>query len=84
MIRSKAEEQGMDKPRTYEIRLQGRLDEDWSSWLDGMVISHEGGNTVLKGKVRDEAALRGILTRIWDLNQTVISVNQTRVCDRET
>ena len=61
----------------YEIRVKGTLDKSWSDWFEGMVISHEDGNTLLKGKVADQAALRGILTRIWDLNRTVISVNQT-------
>ncbi len=31
--------------------------------------------TVLTGPVVDQAALRGILNRLWDLNLTVISVN---------
>lgn len=74
----KKEDRSINKSRIYEIRLQGRLDKDWSDWLEGMVISHEGENTVLKGKVLDQAALRGILSRIWDLNRTVISVNQIR------
>jgi hypothetical protein len=31
-------------------------------------------NTVLTGEVRDQSALRGILTRIWDLGLTLLSV----------
>jgi hypothetical protein len=30
--------------------------------------------TALTGSVADQAALRGILNRLWDLNLTVISV----------
>jgi hypothetical protein len=67
---------GTNVAKIYEIRLQGRLDENWSDWLEGMVISHDDDTTVLRGKVLDQAALRGILSRIWDLNRTVISVNQ--------
>jgi hypothetical protein len=52
------------------------MDKDWSDWLEGMVISHVDDITVLRGKVLDQAALRGILSKIWDLNLTVISVKQ--------
>jgi hypothetical protein len=31
--------------------------------------------TVLSGPVVDQAALRGILNTLWDLNLTLISVN---------
>ena len=60
----------------YEIRLPGRLDKDWSDWLDGMSITYKGDVTVLRGQVTDQAALRGILSKIWDLNRTVISVKR--------
>lgn len=72
------QERSIEKTTIYEIKLQGRLDEDWSDWFEGMTICHEGETAVLKGKVTDQAALRGILTKIWDLNRTVISVNQIR------
>lgn len=68
--------QSIDEHPIYEIRLQGRMDKDWSDWLEGMTISYEGDVTVLRGHVIDQAALRGILTRIWDLNRTVISLHQ--------
>ncbi len=64
------------RPPTYEIVLQGRLDKDWSEWLDGLEICHEGDQTVLRGNVRDQAALRGLLGRVWDLNRKVISVTK--------
>jgi hypothetical protein len=70
------ENRSTNKTPIFEIRLQGRLNEDWSDWLDGMSISHVGEISILKGQILDQAALRGILTRIWDLNRTVISVNQ--------
>ena len=66
----------IDRLLIYEIKLRGRLDKNWSDWLEGMSISYEGDITVLKGQIIDQAALRGVLTRIWDLNRTVISVNQ--------
>ena len=32
--------------------------------------------TTLTGPVADQAALRGILTKVWDLNLTLISVTR--------
>jgi hypothetical protein len=78
MAWQKNEDLSTNISRIYEIRLQGRLDKDWSDWFEGMVISHDVDITILTGKVLDQAALRGILSRIWDLNRTVISVNQIR------
>lgn len=66
-----------DMEATYEVRIRGRLDGSWSDWLDGvtMAIDEEDGRevTVLTGRL-DQAALRGLLTRLWDLNVTVLSV----------
>jgi hypothetical protein len=35
--------------------------------------------TVLNGSVLDQAALRGLLTQIWDLNLTLISVTRVEM-----
>ncbi len=64
------------EPQTwrYEIRVQGPLDEDWSDWFHGLTIAREGTESVLLGRVPDQAALRGILARVWDLGLTLVSV----------
>jgi len=59
--------------------MQGKLDESWSAWFDGLTITFESGSdgssiTILTGPVIDQAALRGILFKIWDLNLALISV----------
>ncbi len=59
----------------YQIKVQGRLDKSWSGWFSGMAITVEGDTTTLTGAVVDQAALRGILSRLWDLNLALISVN---------
>jgi len=69
------------KPASYEIQVQGRLDESWSNWFNGMTIASEGTGgdspvTTLTGVVADQAALRGILERIWNLNLTLLSVHR--------
>jgi len=67
------------KPVVYHIEVQGRLDETWSTWFDGMAVtvgksdSHKT-TTTLAGPVTDQAALHGILSRIRDLGLPLLSV----------
>ena len=63
----------------YQIRVEGRFDPSWSEWFSGLEIAVEDGPTggavtTLTGTTPDQAALRGILNRMWDLNLVVISV----------
>ncbi len=61
----------------YEIRVQGHLRESWSEWLGGLAISHDGDDeSALAGPLLDQAALHGVLTKIRDLNLTLISVRR--------
>ena len=62
----------------YEIKVRGSLDESWSDWFSGMAIQTGKTDlsnriTILKGPVVDQSALRGILTRLWDMNYEIIS-----------
>lgn len=60
----------------YQIRLKERLDEHWSAWLGGLMVLHEAhGETVLIGEVIDQAALHGLLTKVRDLQLTLLSVS---------
>ncbi len=62
---------------TYEIRVDGLIDDRWSEWLGGMVLTHEdNGETVLLGELRDQTALQGVLERIRDLGLELISVRR--------
>jgi hypothetical protein len=59
----------------YIIRIKGHLDDDWSDWFDGMAIQPEpSGETSIAGPVRDQAALVGLINRIYDLGLVLISV----------
>jgi hypothetical protein len=60
----------------YRIKLKEHLDPKWSDWFEQMVISIEGGQTILTGPVPDQAALHGLLIRIRDLNLTLLSVER--------
>lgn len=67
-------EQDRDCPGTiYKIRVQGQLDTGWSEWFQGIEITYQDGISTLTGPIADQSALRGLLTRIWDLNLTLIS-----------
>ncbi len=65
--------------RAYEIKVQGVVSERWSDWFTGLTLSleHQAKGpafTTLSGRVADQAALRGIVNKLWDLNLTLISV----------
>jgi len=68
----------LDRPATYQIRVPGELDESWSDWTGGMTITVEiGGDgppvTTLTGTI-DQAALQGLLRRLYSLGLPLISV----------
>lgn len=69
----------LDQPATYQIKVPGYLDESWSDWAGGMAITVEGEGdgppvTTLTGAV-DQAALLGLLRRLYSLGLPLISVN---------
>jgi hypothetical protein len=64
----------------YRIRLKEKLDQRWSDWLGGLKMTHDAnGETVLVGEVVDQAALHGLLSKIRDLQLTLISVSPQNV-----
>jgi hypothetical protein len=58
----------------YRIRLKEKLDQRWSAWLGLLVIHEANGETVLTGDIVDQAALHGLLSKVRDLQLTLISV----------
>ena len=59
----------------YLIKVESHLNQKWSDWFEGLEITYEGENTVLKGQIKDQAVLHRLLNRMADLNLTLISVN---------
>lgn len=63
----------------YQIEVEGLLDPRWSAWLPGQAAIQASGDssaTTITVPVADQAALRGILNRLWDLNLTLVSVTR--------
>jgi hypothetical protein len=66
-----------DTQAVYEIRVEGVLDAEWSDWLAGLdVVAQVGGETLLVGPLRDEAALHGLLNKIRDLGLPLLSLER--------
>jgi hypothetical protein len=68
----------LDRPVVYQIQVPGHLDESWSDWVEGLAIaagSDEAGRpiTTLRGEL-DQAALQGLLRRLYALGLPLISV----------
>jgi len=62
-------------PSGYQLRVNGHLDQHWSSWFGDLTLTHaDDGTTCLTGAIADQAELHGLLTKIRDLGVTLISV----------
>jgi hypothetical protein len=63
----------------YRIRIQGHLDQRWTSWFDGLALTYDReGTTILQGHVADQAALHGLLTKVRDMGLPLVSVTRER------
>jgi hypothetical protein len=63
----------------YQVEIKEQLDESWTEWFSDFELEYRSDDqnnpfTILTGEVMDQAALNGILTKIWNLNLTVLSV----------
>ena len=59
----------------YEIRVKGHLGREWADWFAGLEFQpFEDGQMLLFGRIVDQAALIGVLTRLNRLNLALLSV----------
>jgi hypothetical protein len=70
----------MKEPAIYRIRVRGHLDAKWSDRLEAMNITeiqHSGGEneTILVGRLADQAALAGVLNTLYEQHLPVLSVD---------
>jgi len=68
----------MKEPAIYRIRVQGLLDPKWSELLEDMNITEvknsEGEiESILVGRLDDQAALSGILNSLYEMHLAVLS-----------
>jgi len=60
----------------YQIRIKGHLGPQWTDWFEGLTVTQEeDGDTLLTGRVIDQAALHGYLKKVRDLGIPLLSVN---------
>jgi len=60
----------------YQIRIKEQLGQHWSDWFGGLTVTNEAnGETVLTGEVVDQSALHGLLSKVRDLQLTLLSVS---------
>ncbi len=70
----------LDQPAVYRIMFQGRVEADWSDWLQELSVQALPGTlqapviTTLTGTVADQAALFGLLAHVRDLGLPLLLV----------
>lgn len=70
-----------DRPGRYRIRIQGALDASWSSRLSDMAVTvrrpaSQRPVTTLTGEMRDQAALMGVLSALYDMGYPLLKVER--------
>jgi hypothetical protein len=71
--------QNYREPETYEIRIQGHLQDKWAEWFYGLALTREDdGSTTLYGPLPDQTALHSILQKISNMNLRLISVSEKK------
>lgn len=68
----------MDETAVYRIRFQGAIDESWRQYLGaGWTIQSDDGtpeSTTITGVMRDQAALLGMLSSLYDFGLPLLEV----------
>lgn len=78
-MKNKKQNPSLDQPATYRIKVPGVLDESWFDLDKRLFVKFEHNNkglpvSTLTGTM-DQAALMGLLRRIYSLGIPLISVN---------
>ncbi|MAT41145.1 MAG: hypothetical protein CL609_02310 [Anaerolineaceae bacterium] len=65
----------------FQITVKGWVNDSWSKWLGNISIDpkfddHSEQITIFTGNVSDQAALRGLMNQLWDLNLVIILFQQ--------
>ena len=70
----------MSHPAIYRIRVRGHLDSSWSDRLEAMNITEitnqqSGAESILVGRLADQAALSGVLNCLYEMHLPVLSTD---------
>jgi hypothetical protein len=60
----------------YEIRIKGRLSDSMTDALEGFTAAVKPAETIVRGELRDQAELRGVLDQIGSLGLELIEVRR--------
>jgi hypothetical protein len=60
--------------RSYRLELEGELSDQAAQRFVATRLTHERGNTVLVGRLRDQSELDGLLQRVSDYGLTLLSL----------
>ena len=63
-------------PVSYEIRIRGRVGDPALATFGELNASVRPAETVLRGVIKDQAALHGLLDRIQSLGLELIEIRQ--------
>ncbi len=73
----------MTMSQHYYITVKEHLDDSWSTWFDGLTITHDpDGTSTLSGAVRDQSALYGLIDKARDLGLTLVAIGRSAPSDR--
>lgn len=66
-------------PSTYTVVVEAYLDDTWFARICGLeeskrIVAHGRPATIITASVADQAALRGLLSTLWDMNLTILAV----------
>jgi hypothetical protein len=66
----------MSKSYLVHIKVKEQLDTSWETRLESVIIMPDSNSntTILSGLVRDQAALRSLLNRLFSLGLTLVAL----------
>jgi len=69
---------------TYLIRIKEKISSQVLDWFEKeMVVTTDQGETIMACTIIDQAALHGVLSKIRDLNLTLISIAKVEFPENE-
>ncbi len=70
----------LDEPAVYLLQVQGVISQHWLGYFDEMEASVQGQDgtaiTTLVGRIVDQAALQGVLQKMYTLGLVLIRVER--------